>query len=255
MFRITLFFLIITLVQVGAEEKIAIALPVTKKAGRSSQTRDTLLYFLSLMQPGSTQLRVKDTDTLVYVSDPVDFPEASALLKSLEAEKNPMVVYAKIKKEIANLELKKPASYSRISPTIPGTLQAFQKQYDFSKWKELLIEKSLIKGLARRLHCREEKNVKISVAETIDKKGGVRETEVIVRRTDGSGHSDFFVYDENGKRSSSSRFASRGGNVVPGSAPVACVACHYNASKRLFQNYPSSFAALPSIEYEYICTP
>jgi hypothetical protein len=76
----------------------------------------------------------------------------------------------------------------------------------------------------------------LSIAETLNDSCSVSETEVILRRGDGS--LNYWVYDANGQLTPESHFPAptRGGQFVTAVklAPDSCMGCHYDFVTRQF---------------------
>lgn len=135
---------------------------------------------------------------------------------------------------------------------IPETFETLLADLGFHKGKPYLCEerkwvvrrvvKSRAKGLDRVIYRRRVKKGEagVSIAQTVDSAGFVRETEVSVQRH-GSRDRDFFVFDEEGRRVESSTFISSSGLAVTAPAPFACLACHYNAKTHTFGVRPRSY--------------
>ena len=79
----------------------------------------------------------------------------------------------------------------------------------------------------------------LSISQTLDAAGAVRETEIIKKRSH-SENWDFYVYDEKGSLALQSTFSTVGDKPRDISAPVpiTCLNCHYDTKARVFENTP-----------------
>lgn len=121
----------------------------------------------------------------------------------------------------------------------PRTLEAFYSEHapnhgDSSRWHTQLHAKSRAKRQPRRVYMRHDGQ--LSIAETLSDSCSVSETEVILRRGDGS--LNYWVYDANGQLTPESHFPAptRGGQFVTAVklAPDSCMGCHYDFVTRQF---------------------
>lgn len=171
------------------------------------------------------------------------------------SDKDPVGTYQSYKRrtEVDDPQLPYPPQPPSIS--IPETLEAFWEAIgledevfseplqhkwttsDSTLWRRRFIAKSSVKGKSRTLWRRKANadTPAVSIAQTDS-----RETEIAVQRK-GSRDWDFFVYDEEGKLSAKSVFATRTGKNVTGPAPLTCLTCHYNREGRTFGNLPLSY--------------
>ena len=115
-----------------------------------------------------------------------------------------------------------------------------QKIGDYHTWSGEFHPISLAKQRGRRIYRKE--NPGISVAETLDDKCQVRETEAVF--TDTTNSLQFAVYDSTGKLSDFSDFPTGNGGEVARSSPEICLGCHLKFDSREFNVRIPSFAAL-----------
>lgn len=121
----------------------------------------------------------------------------------------------------------------------PRTLTEFYKIYaperaETAQWQTVLHAKSRAKRQPRRVYM--HRDGLLSIAETLDKDCLVSETEVIMRRADGT--LNYWVYDANGLLTPESHFPmAAGGTQFVTSvklAPDSCMGCHYDFVTRQF---------------------
>jgi hypothetical protein len=133
------------------------------------------------------------------------------------------------------------AACSNILNQLPVHLRDLkQKMGDYHTWSGEFHPLSLAKQRGRRIFRKE--NPGISVAETLDDKCQVRETEVVF--TDTTNSLQFAVYDATGKLSDFSDFPTGNGGEVARSSPEICLGCHLKFDSREFNVRIPSFAAL-----------
>jgi len=133
---------------------------------------------------------------------------------------------------------------------IPSSFEKFEAITSFRSWQRRIVQNSVVKGVTRALYCSpEDFEPAIAVAQTHDDASGslttpVRETEVIIKRQDGTETFDFFVYDEEGDLSRTSAFFNSRQRETVGPAPHTCMSCHYDGNQGVFQNRPLTFGGL-----------
>ncbi|MCX6116276.1 MAG: hypothetical protein NT027_01945 [Proteobacteria bacterium] len=126
----------------------------------------------------------------------------------------------------------------RQSELVTDKLSEFVDKTNFRTWPRTILNVSMVKRLTRVIY-RSPSDIRpaMSVAVTYESQNGdlskpVRETEVAIEREDGSGNADFYVYDHDGKISTTSTFPS---GDQP--SPSSCLSCHFNRNSR---TYPRS---------------
>lgn len=122
---------------------------------------------------------------------------------------------------------------------IPDALADFEKLDPFpgTGFTKTLMKHSRVKNAARTIYRR--KSGGLSIAQTFDSSGAVRETEIIKKRSH-SENWDFYVYDHRGNLALQSTFSTVADKPRDISAPVpiTCLNCHYDAKARVFENTP-----------------
>lgn len=110
------------------------------------------------------------------------------------------------------------------SRPLPPTLDDLRVHFgDYTTWSEQTVHCSRAKAAERRLYRRADGEV--SVAETLDDDGAVRETEVIFKGLRDDGHVDFAAYTPLGALTNRSTFATPVSEVILAS-PTHCTSCH-----------------------------
>jgi hypothetical protein len=128
----------------------------------------------------------------------------------------------------------------------PNDLAALVARYgDYRAWPSELHPISMAKLAGRRIYRRG----RISIAESIDERCAVRETEVVIARPTGT--LDFWTYDRAGHRSDTGLFPAGPGRDAVKLAPDACMGCHYKFDVRRFDVRVPSWAAL-QLELRYV---
>lgn len=127
---------------------------------------------------------------------------------------------------------------------VPADLAALKARYgDYahdSGWAVELHPISMAKLAARRIY-RSAKD-KISIAESIGEDCSVRETEVVVERSDGL--MDFWSFGANGERETHGFFPARLHVDAIKHTPDSCMGCHYKLDTRRFDVRAPSYRAL-----------
>ena len=117
-----------------------------------------------------------------------------------------------------------------------ATLDEFKAISHFEKWPVRIFQRSRVKGLTRAIYqSPKDLGYELSVAVTHNSTDGdlskdVRETELILRRNDGSKNWDFYVYEASGKLVPESHL------VRPDAlaSPSVCMNCHFSSDDRAF---------------------
>ncbi|MEQ8233181.1 MAG: hypothetical protein RKL32_15840 [Gammaproteobacteria bacterium] len=110
---------------------------------------------------------------------------------------------------------------------LPDSLSAFAAASGYREWSSELLSPSRAKHLPRRIYRNPGRQWRMSVAETLNPDGSVRETEIVRRRAPTSTAVDFFVYDDAGRLAASADFGTaRQPAALP--APAICARCHYD---------------------------
>jgi hypothetical protein len=122
---------------------------------------------------------------------------------------------------------------------IPDTLADFERLDPFpgTGFTKTVMKHSRVKNAARIIYRRRSGG--LSIAQTFDSAGAVRETEIIKKRSH-SENWDFYVYDHTGDLTLQSTFSTVAEKPRDISAPVpiTCLNCHYDAKARVFENTP-----------------
>ena len=115
---------------------------------------------------------------------------------------------------------------------IVNRLDDFKNLTDFKSWPSQTLM-SRIKKQNRRIYRGEFEGRKISVAETLDQHGAVRETELAIERFNEAGNYEFYVYSAQGGLILHSDFPN--GQRL---APISCAACHMNSQGQTTRFFP-----------------
>jgi hypothetical protein len=150
-------------------------------------------------------------------------------------------VFAAYRKRLDPVDPSLPYPLSGEAP--PSDLRSFLKSVQFvrtsSRWRKRTVQ-SRVKAAKRVIYrlVTTGDELGISIAETEN-----RETEIAVE-IEKNGNWNYFVYDEKGKLAGQSLFASVAGKNILAPAPLTCLTCHYDRSKRLFVQLPVAFNEL-----------
>ncbi len=121
------------------------------------------------------------------------------------------------------------------SQPIPGSLDELRATFgDYKDWDNELMDCGAPKDLPRHVYRNED--FSISVAETLDLSGNVRETEIIFSTLRDDGQLDFAAYTENGELTDRSGFATFGGQDIFSASPYTCLTCHIDRNSNRFDN-------------------
>jgi hypothetical protein len=220
-------------------DPVEILLPVEKAKGNI--VRDATVFLLegisdsTVGEPaayGANDIRIQQNDL------------PTSLYKELSAAKSvsAATVFSLFKKTTpdsaaAHYQLRSREKFH--AKEIPDTLADFQKLDAFpgASFAKTVMKHSRVKNAARILYRR--KSGGLSIAQTLDAAGAVRETEIIKKRSH-SENWDFFVYDEKGALALQSTFSTIGDKPRDISAPVplTCLNCHYDSDARVFEKTP-----------------
>lgn len=111
-------------------------------------------------------------------------------------------------------------------------LSDFEKVIRFRKWPSTIVNSRIKRG-QRKIYRGILNSRKISVAESLDARGSVRETEVAFERIHRKGDYEFYTYDIQGKMVLESEFPA---GKRP--SPSTCVSCHLNQQGRAIRFLP-----------------
>ncbi|MGH8065838.1 MAG: hypothetical protein ACRERE_11535 [Candidatus Entotheonellia bacterium] len=216
-------------------------LPTIRATGENTLGRDAIRFWLEgFLVDGSPPLDA--TGEKIRVSCDQVAPSVRHTLASWSGQGGDETFRA-MKDEISELYLGVRA-VRRYPVKIVGTLAEFERETGFKNWSRQIIDQSEIKGRTRAFYRRQEVAAvaQTHVSKTGDISTPVQETEVIVRREDGGGDWDFYVYGEEGKLKTTSRLASPSGSPdMVANAPYACMTCHYYRLDGRFQVQPLNY--------------
>ncbi|MEQ8662282.1 MAG: hypothetical protein RLW62_15815 [Gammaproteobacteria bacterium] len=125
---------------------------------------------------------------------------------------------------------------------MPATLAGFAAATGFRRWPHELVAASRAKHLPRRIYRNPGARWSMSVAETLNADGTVRETEIVERRAAAGQAVDFFVYAGDGRLAAAADFGAPGQPaLLP--APAICARCHYDPASGRPRREPTFLGA------------
>ncbi len=228
----------------------SLKIPIGDVTGGKERALHTNLFLVRYFLPPETSIEVRSgMAELPVTSVPEDL---KPFFLDLSQKKN----YLEVMK--AFLEALKQGKYNEHRsihyPWLPDTREKLEGLLGYRQARFLSFVKklSLVKGMSRAVYelgaQPDEKfpnglQPEISIAETLetvegDLKAKVRETEVIVARDGDSKDYDFYVYGEDGKLTTQSKFSSATGREYVANTPFRCLTCHYSPSTQTFDLTP-----------------
>ena len=120
-------------------------------------------------------------------------------------------------------------------------LADFATVVGYKSWPSFVVD-SRIKRTDRRIYRGKVQNRAVSVAETEDSNGDIRETEIAIERFDEAGSLEFYTYDRAGKMALESDFPA--GNRP---SPAMCVRCHLTPLGKANRFIPQPKALAPPL--------
>jgi hypothetical protein len=220
-------------------DPVEIVLPAQRAT--SNIVRDATVHMLE----GISDSTVGEPDS--YVANAIQIQQndlPSSFYKELSATKSisATTVFSLFKKttvDSAAAHYQKRSREKFHAKEIPDSLADFEKLDPFpgTSFTKTVMKHSRVKNAARIIYRR--KSGGLSISQTLDAAGGVRETEIIKKRSH-SENWDFYVYDEKGSLALQSTFSTVGDKPRDISAPVpiTCLNCHYDTRARVFENTP-----------------
>jgi hypothetical protein len=217
-------------------ESLEVPMPLARSDERDFDRqafyRDGILFLFSIWVPEITDAVGPNDDTLVIPCGKLPPAVQVAVINSKLPDGR--FDYNRFRGVLGTAYLE---ARAKKHPTLtpPPTLAEFKKISGYQSWPVEIINQSRVKNLTRALyHSPKGAGPELSVAVTHDSKTGdittpVRETEIVLKREDGSKNWDFYVYDGAGRLVSSSHF---GNSSMP--SPSICMNCHYNGHDRAF---------------------
>lgn len=197
--------------------------------------RDSLLYFIKALLPGGTPLPWISEDEMRLPCGLLSSSAHSVLQTNTDSEGylDRSTFYAQIapvyRDEVRTLH------YAAPLQQVPDTWEAFTQLYPIGTWPREVIPRSGIKDLTRAIYSSPAGVFpRMHVAHTHQSETGdlsrpVRETEIIIKRSNDPVDWDFFVYDRTGRLVAESEFRA---GMRP--SPGTCLGCHFRASERGF---------------------
>ncbi len=202
-------------------------------------TRDSLVFMLSAFTGTETNLVLEENSILIPCNDVTS--DAKPLFEEMSQSETYLAAYSLMKNFLKTGAYQK-AQYMRHSKfLLPPTLSRLEEQLHFKSWESETVEWSQVKGKTRILYRSPKEYPKMSIAQTVEEGGNIRETEIILKREDGSGNYDFYAYDREGRPALRSHFFNASSKETSGPVPHTCMSCHYDGHTRFFQTSPASF--------------
>lgn len=225
-----------------------IRLPAQKNSSHSvlaNMTRDSIVFALRAFIDPTIQEAVEEQDSLV-VSDESIFPGAREAFADFSAQEHYLGVMSELKSFLKSGTYDRAERLRHSVFSLPQAQQELEMKLHYRRWPKEVVKLSRVKNRTRVLYRNPNEAQPMSIAETHDSQSGdlktaVRETEVILKRLDGTGW-DFYVFDSRGNRTVKSTFYNKAGHDVQAHSPYTCMTCHYDGANRQFQRSPLSFS-------------
>jgi len=218
---------------------VEIALPAER--AKSNIVRDVTVYMLEGISTSTVGEPAAYTPNDIQLQEN-DLPVS--LYKELSASKpipanSVFSLFKKTTKDSAAAHYQQRSREKFHAKEIPDTLADFEKLDPFpgSHFTQTNVKHSRVKNAARTIYRR--KSGGLSISQTLDTAGAVRETEIIKKRSH-SENWDFYVYDHAGKLALQSTFSTVGDKPrgITAPVPITCLNCHYDTKARVFENTP-----------------
>lgn len=210
-----------------------------------NMTRDSILFGISAFVDPK-QKEIETGHETVFVSEKSVYPEALDAFVEMSEEEDYLGVMKRLRRLLTTGLYDSAEELRHPEFALPATQQELQKKMHYMKWPRQIVKKSVVKNRTRILYRNPDEKYPLSIAETHESQEGevespIRETEVILKRLDGTGW-DFYVFDSTGKRTTESTFYNKMGHDIKAYSPYTCMTCHYDGANRQFQRLPLSFA-------------
>lgn len=210
-------------------------------------TRDSILFGIQAFVDPRKQEVIEEKDFL-EVEESAIFSSVLPAVRQMGKQTHYLEVVKQLKELLQTGVYDKAERLRHREEFLPTTREKLEKDLRYREWPKQIIARSQVKNKTRVLY----RSKNLSIAETHESQEGnlnskVRETEVILKRPDGTGW-DFYVYDSLGKRTAKSVFATKAGKEFEAYSPYTCMTCHYDGANRQFQRYPLSFARRTMLE-------
>jgi len=202
-------------------------------------SRDSLVYMLTAFVKTNSALKVQ-TEMLRVNCEAVS-DEAQSVFAELSEMSSYLEVYSRLKQFLKTGAYLRAQKIRHPDFFLGTQLSVLEKELDFKSWQNRIVALSKVKGKKRVLYHSPNGMPEMSIAQTVENEGVIRETEVILKREDNSGHYDFYAYDKDGKPTNESIFFNAQNKNVVGPVPHTCMSCHYDGRTRTFQADPASF--------------